>query len=117
MSHKLGKNYNILSPYKLDRKKVKILLAQKDMRSVDIARQHNIPSIPLSLNISGKGRNLSIQQAVADALGVPLDSIAIHAPWTGRTRKTSPRTGKRTQPQLPPVPRTFLEADEMNRKG
>jgi hypothetical protein len=86
MKNKALINYNLLSPYRLDRKKVKLLQAERELRNIDIARMKGIHPVPLAHNISGKGRNLAIQQAIADALGVSLESIAIPVAKT-RVRK------------------------------
>lgn len=70
-------NYKLLSPYRLDRSKVKRLLFDLDKRNIDIAQEKGIPPAIISQHIQGKSRNPKVQQAIADFLGVPLDRIVL----------------------------------------
>jgi len=70
-------NYKLLSPYRLDRRKVKMLLFQQDLRNIDIAKAKGINPVDVSRHIQGHGRNPKVQQAIAEALGVSLEKIIL----------------------------------------
>jgi hypothetical protein len=102
MRNKVIINYKLLSPYRLVRKKVKILLAERELRNVDIARAKHIQVEALCHNIAGKGRNLAIQEAIADALGVRLADISIPVVHHQHKKK---KAKKKRAPRLAPQPR------------
>lgn len=68
--------YSLLNPYPLDRKVVKKLMIDLDFKVGDLVnRLPAISQATISRYIGGVGRNPKIQQAIADVLGVPLDSL------------------------------------------
>jgi DNA-binding Xre family transcriptional regulator len=77
MRKNLSRRHTMFSPYRLRRDEVKVLMIRKGLRNVDLARIVGVHPSLLSYNIVGKGRNLSIQKAVAEALGVPLTRIVV----------------------------------------
>jgi transcriptional regulator with XRE-family HTH domain len=69
-------DYQILSTYALDAKTVKKRLIDLDMRPIDLVRKlRGISQQTVSRYINGEGRNPKIQQAIADALGIPLKKL------------------------------------------
>ena len=69
-------DYSLLSTYAFDSKVVKKLLIDLEMRPIDLVRKlRGISQQTVSRYLNGDGRNPKIQQAIADALGVPLDSL------------------------------------------
>lgn len=69
-------SYWPLNSYTLDKKRVKRLMLDRDVRNADILKAHpQMNPVALSRHINGKGRNLLIQQAIADFLKVPLEEI------------------------------------------
>jgi len=67
--------YSLTNLYPLDYRKVKVLLAQQGKKVSGLVAGLTQPTI--SNHIAGRYRNRLIQQAIADALGVPLSKILL----------------------------------------
>lgn len=66
--------------YRLDTKKVKVLQIHKEVQNLAIAERSGFSKAEISRHIQGDGRRFAVQQAIASALGVPLDDILLKPP-------------------------------------
>lgn len=62
-----------------------------DLRVTDLARRFSVNPATVSLVIDGKTRNLLLQQAIAAALKVPIESLWDMTPRKTRKRQTAVR--------------------------
>ena len=60
---------------RLDKRKVRIALALKDLRRVDIIRQHGIPAGTLSFALAENAIGRGTAEKIAAAIGCRLDEI------------------------------------------
>lgn len=70
-------NYSLMSPYPLNRKAVKKRMIDIDMSVNRLIELTELGQATASRYINGDGFNPKIQQAIADALGLPLDAILL----------------------------------------
>jgi transcriptional regulator with XRE-family HTH domain len=56
-------------------RKVKSLMVLHDIKGVEIARKLNRSPKTVSIVLTGRGRSKYIEQAVADALGMPHEKL------------------------------------------
>lgn len=81
-----------ISDYPLSRVIVKKAMLDSDLRVVDLATRFGVNHSTISLTISGKTRNLAIQQAIAAALKRPLEELWDMTPRKPRKRKITARS-------------------------
>ena len=75
------------SPYPLNERKVKDLMARRGLSGGDLARMLRSTQPTVWRTVTGKTRNPRLQRAIARALGVPLKEI-LAAPAEGRGGRT-----------------------------
>lgn len=76
-----------------------------DLRVIDLARRFAVSPGTVSLVVDGRTRNLLLQQAIAAALKVPIESLWNMTPCKARKRKSSAR---------PASARPFPEAETLS---
>lgn len=74
------------SNYPLNQIAVKKAMLDAGLRMTDLARRFDVNPATISLTIAGKTCNLAIQQAIAAALKLPIESL-----WDMTPRKTRKR--------------------------
>lgn len=87
-----------LDPVKVKHRQLELRKLEKPYKNVDICKLTGISPVQVCIHINGRARNNTIQQAIADFLGVPLNTLldksqesrGLKAKREGRASRSAP---------------------------